>query len=320
MTHKTKDGFVCKRWTVFTENELVEIREQIFVRKFYHKAPDDVFELALSLLSDFDELGRGKGGLNALRLVNRRCKRAVDSCTAMLGSIQGSDGPFDLPAQLASRCKRIQEITCFSWNLSHIEGCPRGLKRLCLDGVNLKNLDPLSACFRLEKIEIYRATLISDLSPLRACASLKRILVDGSRVVDLSPISSLPLLEELIIQKEVGLPSVQDLNPLSCCSSLREISIGGNDEVEDLSPLSCCRGLEEIRIDRCTRIFDLAPLSTLSRLKRLFARGIDPRASFLALLSCPVLMELGCCSGDDTVGLDELKRYRPDIKTYDSPL
>ena len=45
------------------------IDSQIFAHRFYHEAPNDVFELLVMLFSDVNENGWGKGGLNVLRLV-----------------------------------------------------------------------------------------------------------------------------------------------------------------------------------------------------------------------------------------------------------
>ena len=312
----TLHGFLSNCFIFFTRNGIRQIRERIVLRQIYHEAPDDVFELVLSLFSDSDD---GMGGLNILRLVNKRLRRVVESCTTRLRSSKGSDGPDSLPTGLHARCKRIEDISCFSWNLTLLDGCPARLKRLHLDGENLTSLDPLSACILIEKIEIYRATRISDLSPLRACKNLTRLLIDGSQVTDLAPLSLLLLLEVLSVQKGIGLPSISDLSPLSSCSRLRELCLGGNKDIEDLLPLSHCKDLMELRIDRCTGIVDLTPLSSLSGLQKLFARGIDPSASFLTLATCAGLMELGCCpdpGAGAAADLDELRKERPGLIVY----
>jgi hypothetical protein len=53
----------------------------LFLARIYHEAPDDVFELILSNCGEVDNWVHGRGGLNALRLANERCKRVVESCT-----------------------------------------------------------------------------------------------------------------------------------------------------------------------------------------------------------------------------------------------
>ena len=63
------------------------------LRQLYNEAPDDVFELIVSKCTC---LG-GTGGLNALRLANKRCKQVVESCTTKLTNrkhLNGQDSLF----------------------------------------------------------------------------------------------------------------------------------------------------------------------------------------------------------------------------------
>ena len=296
------------------QSAMQEIGEIVFLRHLYHDIPNDLFELIISLFSDVNENGRERGGLNIFRLVNKRLKQVVESCATKLRNPSGSEGTTDLPSALLSRCHRIQDLSCFSWSLSSLDGLQRlsGLQRLFLYGEKVGSLEPLSACTKMEKIEIYRASLISDLAPLGSCTNLKRILIDGSRVVDLSPLSPLSLLESLTIRKDSGLPSIQNLSPLSRCARLNELFIGGNVDIEDLSPLTQCMELEELRMERCIRVENLMPLASLQGLLKLSVRGIDTRASVFPLSFCAGLKVLGC--GLDAVDLDELRKMRQELK------
>ena len=60
--------------------------------------------LAFSLLSDVHGEGYGKGGLNVLRLVNKRFKQVVESCATRLSrtSLTGT------------------KLFCFQWRNSHL--------------------------------------------------------------------------------------------------------------------------------------------------------------------------------------------------------
>ena len=59
---------------------------QIFAHRFYHEAPNDVFELFVRLSSEVDKYGWGKGSLNVLRLVSKRCLQVVESVATRLTS------------------------------------------------------------------------------------------------------------------------------------------------------------------------------------------------------------------------------------------
>ena len=56
-----------------------ELASRVFTHRFYHEAPDDVFELFVKLLSVVDEDGDVNGGLDILRLVSKRCLQVVES-------------------------------------------------------------------------------------------------------------------------------------------------------------------------------------------------------------------------------------------------
>ena len=56
-----------------------EFEIKVAACRVYHEAPDDVFELIVMLLSDVNEIRRGNGGLNNLKLVSKRCLRVVES-------------------------------------------------------------------------------------------------------------------------------------------------------------------------------------------------------------------------------------------------
>ena len=47
------------------------------LRRIYHEAPDDIMELIVSRCSDVDGYGYGRGGMNDLRLADKRLKRMV---------------------------------------------------------------------------------------------------------------------------------------------------------------------------------------------------------------------------------------------------
>jgi Leucine-rich repeat (LRR) protein len=259
-----------------------------FLARVYHEAPDDVFELFLSMCSDMNEDGGG-GGLNALRLANKRCKRVVESCTTRLTNLLEEDGPESLPIHVIERCRMIEEIRCLSRNIKSLEGCPDGLKRLIIgDSPHLSNLSPLASCSMMEILDI-----------------------DDSSITDISAVASMPLLEEFACCKMVeGRPSIEDLSPLAACPRLKRLHVRGN-MIKDLSLISSLSALEDLGITDCPLITDLAPLSSLKNLKELRCRGINRETSLLPIVSCAGLRGLRC--RPDAVDLMELKRRMPHL-------
>lgn len=118
--------------------------------KIYHEAPDDVFEVIVSKLLYV----RVMWSLNIFRLVNKRCKRFAESCTTRLTNVDKEDGPGYLPITIIQRCRNIESIDCQSCNLSSLEGCPRGLKRLEICALYVYDFSPLAFCPLMESITI----------------------------------------------------------------------------------------------------------------------------------------------------------------------
>lgn len=259
------------------------------LRQIYHEAPDDVFELIVSKFSEPDKNGWGKGSLNTLRLVSKRCMQIVELCTTRLTNLQEEDGPISLPITIIQRCRKIEVITCLSHNMKSLEGCPIGLKRLFIGD----------------------SPHLSDLSPLATCSMMEILDIDDSSITDISAVASMPLLEEFACCKMVpGRPSIQDFSPLSSCPRLKRLHIRGN-EIKDMSLISTFAALEDLGITDCPLVTDLAPLASLQNLREFRCRGIHPGTSLLPLASCSGLEELRC--RPDAVDLGELMRRMPEL-------
>ena len=291
--NKARERYIESSYAI-QKGILYKIRDHgrlLFLREVFYEAPD-VFELTVAKLSRSD----GEGGLNAFRLVDQRCKRLVESCTTKLTNLRlNSDS---LP-RFIQRCRRIEEIRCGGDNLISLEGCPDGLKWL----------------------SIHFAPHLTDLSPLASCSVMESLTIAGSSVTDISVVSSMPLLEVFICEKNAGRPWIKDLSPLSSCHRLKNLGLSGNTELKDISPLSECTTLETLDISFCPLITSLAPLSqfillnsALKNLKTIRCQGIDPQTSLLPLASCPGLVEVLC--SPNAIDIEELKKRRPDIKIY----
>jgi internalin A len=92
---------------------------------------------------------------------------------------------------------------------------------------------------------------ISDLSPLAFGGKLLRIYLDGNRISDLKPLSSLN----------------SDLKPLSSLKGLKALYLNDN-RISDLSPLTALTALEALHLDG-NSVSDISALTALTHLKAL---------------------------------------------------
>ena len=102
----------------------------------------------------------------------------------------------------------------------------------------------MRGCPELETLEICQGSNISDLGPLASCSRLKMLALIRSLTDDLSPLSSMPLLEELSIFR---CSSIQSLDPLSGLMNLHYLDCFGIDPQTSLLPLASCTGLKDLR-------------------------------------------------------------------------
>ena len=119
-----------------------------------------------------------------------RLKQVAESCATRLTNQDGwdgpeTDGPDSLPINLSERCRRIEHIRCNSYILGSLEGCPAGLKSLCINGYSLESLELLRGCPKLESLTIYFVR-VADPSPLDACMRLRSLTLYHSQVLDRS--------------------------------------------------------------------------------------------------------------------------------------
>ena len=152
-----------------------EFETKVAARRVYHEAPDDVFELIVLQLPDLDKNGWGKGDLNALRLVSKRCLRVVESVATRLMHEGNTDS---LPVAVLNRCKRI-ELSI--WNLPLIkdltffeEGITK-LRALNISFLPVNDLSPLIRLQELEELDCPYIPWTTSLLPLARCLKLKAI-------------------------------------------------------------------------------------------------------------------------------------------------
>jgi Leucine-rich repeat (LRR) protein len=219
-------------------SHLSHAETNLFLSRIYHEAPNDVFELMVSKFSN------GWGGMNELRLVNKRCMRAVMSCATRLSCLRIAIAELEAFPRWSIDMEhgRIQHILCNC--LKSLDGCPKGLKSLDIGfSRSIRSLEPLRGCEELEVLVIQQGLCIFDLNPLASLTKIKKLIVGNSQVSDLSPLSSMSLLAELNI---FGCSSIQSLDPLSGLINLQHLNCFGIDPKVSLLPLASCTGLKEL--------------------------------------------------------------------------
>ena len=341
-----KDNQVSEMKSLIKRNEeeisaaMQEFETKVAARRLYHEAPNDVFELFVMCFPDADEVEMwGKGGLNVLRLVSKRCMQVAESLATRLTS---KVAVKKITSAVMKRCKRIEHIRCDGHYLVSLDMCPDVLiKSLIIDrGDRLKDLDHLSICKELETLQIYVSNF-SDLSPLSACTRLKRLSLTHSRVSDLTSLSSLPLLEELDLSSGQVFSQFKDLSPLLLCKRLRKLNIGRNRDIsmKELGSLSQCPDLEELSIygqyriisisffekgftklrfldiSDLVKLVDLSPLTKLHSLEELNCNDIGSGTSLLPLSRCCKLKKL--IYDQYARDVHELKEMRPELEMTD---
>ena len=314
------------------------VEESEVASRVYYEAPNDVFELIVSLFSNVDENGNGKGGLNTLRLVSKRFKQAAEAVATRLTQLSNQTSLIaPLPYKALMRCKMMERVKCDGYNIPSLQKCPDGLKSLVIANARfVTSLEPLSACARLEAIEMGYTPSLLDLTPLLSCTKITKLHIGYSKISSLAFMPSLPLLEDLSLGKGGERDSIKDLSPLCHCRRLRKLAVRGNVLLDDLSPLSQCPDLEELNISNLPLIKDLSfierggftklrlldisyvplkelsPLIRLTNLEELECPGIPSATSLYPLTSCYKLKKLHCM--DNAKDLKEVRETRPQVE------
>jgi Leucine-rich repeat (LRR) protein len=198
-------------------------------------------------------------------------------------------------ASLTGCTTALEDLMIFyGEEIESLEGTPSQMKVLYVGlGRSLKSLVGLEACLSLGSLVLKCQSSISDLTPLAACTMLTTLEIPNSYITDISVLSKMPMLEKVVLGKEVSRLSIKDLSPLSRCLRLRCLDVSGNRDIEDLTPLVPLSCLEVLFVNYCN-IIDLSLLTNLPRLNHLFCKGLPDSTSFLPLAVVANLHHLIC--------------------------
>jgi len=195
-------------------------------------------------------------------------------------------------------------------DLSPVAGL-KNLRELMLNEDPVSDIGPLSNLHQLTRLGLMD-TRVSDLSPLRGLP-LEWLTLDGSNVVNLSPIAEMETLDHLDISGK----QVADLARLKHLTNLRRINI--TDQVPlDLSPLGDLPQVESLLILGGASPSDIAPLGKMQGLSELAIIGdflhISPVRNFATIEQLPNLsklyLNLVYIQMDDVIHIGRLQNLR----------
>jgi len=171
----------------------------------------------------------------------------------------------------------------------HVEGCPTAERWSSVPGLE-----------RLRRLVVGSQSEWTDIAPIRDCAQITELsLLDLEAVEELAPLTTMPELQRLAL-RNLGITS---LRPLSELPALTELSLNRNHQLADFSDLAGCAGLEKLELHRLMWLRDLSAVVrvgklrelTVSKCRRLTELGRFPRGAVLeelTLIGCPAIEEL----------------------------
>jgi hypothetical protein len=141
--------------------------------------------------------------------------------------------------------------------------------------INNDDIEPLRYMTKLERLSIRggewygQGSRVSDISPLSGLMNLKEIIMDYSNISDLTPLSRLTSLEVIDLRGN----DISDISPLAGLTNLSILTLYGN-QISNITPLSNLTNLTHLYLGHRgvmsgNQISDITPLSGLSRLTEL---------------------------------------------------
>lgn len=125
---------------------------------------------------------------------------------------------------------------------------------------------------------------LHDVSPLKEIADARQLVLANCEVSDLSALSSLAELDELVL---CNLPRLQDVSPLASLSKLTWLSLLYTN-VTDLRPLAAIPGLFRLDLTGNAHLADVSPLAHCQDLHSVFLEGTNV-SDVAPLARCPSL-------------------------------
>ena len=171
-----------------------------------------------------------------------------------------------------NKLTNLKECFLSWWNQAHAIFDCHSLVKLYLDGLKIKDYQPLGNLTNLKCLTIGNSTFnnLADISALKKLEKLE--LLNCRRLTELSELIGFSELVWLVID---GSSKIYDVSPLSKLKKLKVLNLSTNKNIKSISPLIHCRELRAFAFAGSTIVEDgdLSPLTELPHLSMLMFAG-----------------------------------------------
>jgi Leucine-rich repeat (LRR) protein len=147
-------------------------------------------------------------------------------------------------------------------------------QEIAVNASDLTDIKELGGFVHLKRLEIAQVPITTrsdiDSAPLAALVNLTSLVLNSSRVSDVTPVSRMPQLDRLIIESTL----IRNLSPLGSLRKLKILDVRGS-KVTDFSAITGNSELEELVVDT-RQVSGLGVLSSLPSLQKLTVIGQQP--------------------------------------------
>ena len=145
----------------------------------------------------------------------------------------------------------------------------------------MRNTTLLSLCTKLKRL-IIEDTRIEDISVLSSCVNLEYLKLSNLHITNITPLSSCVNLKILNLSDN----SITEVTPLGSLVNLEDLNLEGNP-ITDISPLESCLNLFHLNLSS-TNVFSIESLRYCTKLKSLSLStteisNIEPLSSHICL-------------------------------------
>lgn len=222
--------------------------------------------------------------IRELEIIDRRLTNLepIHSLAPTLESLHVTTHP-DLKIRL-TELPKIRSLGASWAQIGETIGLASGLDDVFLLAYTPDNLEPLSSHAGLETLRLKDRPKLSSLAGLSQFPGLQRLgIYSASRLEDISELRGRSEIRELEL---VSCKKLTRINDLARCAGLRRLSIAESGDIESLSPATGLLNLEELYLYGSTKILDhdLTPIAGLRKLRTLAImnrRGYGPSANEL---------------------------------------
>lgn len=138
------------------------------------------------------------------------------------------------------------------------------LKKCIVSGaINLTNVDGLSACKNLERLEV-EFSKITNVDGLKTLKNLKKFLFGYTHLDNVDGLVNCTKLEEV----EIHHARLTDISGLKNKDKLTTLTLSGNRRLKDISVLATCDNLKTLYMNSCTSVNTWETLKEIVKLNK----------------------------------------------------